>query len=121
MPELRPFEQLQKLHEDQPERIKEPELWPRIDAVDIAVNIDDEMWVVDVKDQADPFRLGQQLRDIGHIPSLNWHKSFYVYPSERDQQLDYRDNILHEAQLKRTRLLSDTAFLSLIKKNLRER
>ena len=120
VPELRLFEQLQTRHERQPERLTKPELWPQIDAADIALNIDDEMWVVDVKDQADPFRLGKQLRDIHHSSSLNWHKSFYVYPNERDQQPNYRANVLHTAQLKRTHLLNETKFIALVEEKLQE-
>jgi hypothetical protein len=59
IPELRLFADLMTLHETYPELLQVPQLWPYLDTYDIELHFSDAIWVVDVKDHKDPYRLGK--------------------------------------------------------------
>ncbi len=104
VPELRLLAALRDLHAAHG-TIGEPVLWPGIDSYDIAMQVGDALWVVDVKDRGGNF--GRFLKDIPHHPDIHWHRAFYVYPHEREVEKV-------QVQLDWTEILSDQAFLALV-------
>lgn len=94
------------------------EMWPNFDAYDLRVAIGNEIWAVDVKDWANPFRLAQQAGSLRKNP--HWNRAFYVFPDERQQQrADYRrafEN--HWKRPSNTSALMQSEFLSEVRRKL---
>lgn len=87
--ELRLAESLEELGKS---RLK-VELWPNFDSYDLRIVFNDgEAWAVDVKDWADPFLLGNKVKQKNpQIPNTPpWKQGYFVFPDDRrEQRSDY--------------------------------
>jgi hypothetical protein len=55
------------------------ELWPNVDAYDLRLTFPDrQVWAVDVKDWASPYRLAEQVSPFRTNPP--WDHAFFVFP-----------------------------------------
>lgn len=55
------------------------ELWPNVDAYDLRLTFSDrQVWAVDVKDWASPYRLADQVKPFRINPP--WDRAFFVFP-----------------------------------------
>lgn len=55
------------------------ELYPNMDAYDLRIRFPDrEVWAVDVKDWASPYRLAETVKPFRTFPS--WDRAFFVFP-----------------------------------------
>jgi REase associating with pPIWI_RE/pPIWI_RE three-gene island domain Y len=65
------------------------ELYPLVDAYDLRVTFpDQEVWAIDVKDWASPYRLAEAVKPFRTRPS--WDRAFYVFPDRhKKRRLDY--------------------------------
>ena len=115
IPELRLFQWLLEKHEENPDLIDEPELYPNLDTYDIRISFKDEVWAVDVKDIKDPYQLGKRLTEIENGELLHSVQAFYVYPEDREvQRPHYREIAMRVSERTRqsAELISDEMFKS---------
>jgi hypothetical protein len=97
------------------------ELWPSFDAYDLRVVFPDgSAWAVDVKDWANPFLLGRQVRAIPPTPS--WDRAFFVFPQDRLRRPDYLRAFLHACRVlggsPPIEALMERPFLACVKRRL---
>ena len=76
LPEILLRDELKKLGVD-------VSMWPNFDAYDLRANIGDEVWAIDVKDWANPFRLANNAGPLRRVPA--WSRAFYIFPDERQR------------------------------------
>jgi hypothetical protein len=110
VPELDLYQTVCDLQEKHPTKIKSVDLWPELDTYDLAIHFTNTtVWVVDVKDHRDPYRLGKNLRELSH--TLDWTAAFIVYPLMREGQIGYRQAARDAAQhLRQTRIVNSQQF-----------
>lgn len=117
VPELALHDALLQIHQQQPDQMAQPVLWPGVDAYDLLLPFaDGEMWVVDVKDRGAAF--GRNLPDISSHPLIRWQRAFYVYPDARTQQPHYRATLRRDVRLHWTELVSHSDFLKFVQQKL---
>ncbi|QKG56217.1 hypothetical protein GKZ68_05905 [Hymenobacter sp. BRD128] len=81
-PELALYAELLYLHQQYPQQLAAPVLWPGLDQYDLRLGwpADGTHWAVDVKDQQNPRLLGQSLYPLGTQHDLAYDRAFYVVP-----------------------------------------
>jgi hypothetical protein len=112
IPELALYDWVYQQYEAQYSYMQEPELWPHIDAYDMRLIFQNEVWAVDFKDYKDPYQLAAQLKGIGRHGD-KFSRTFYVYPAYREKQRKhYAEIAKNNSQTTRqgAELLSDEAF-----------
>ena len=117
IPEIKLFENLKKLQQDNSKYLLAVNLWPGIDRYDLQLRFsDDSVWAVDVKDYRSPYALARSLTTIYGEGSLRYDKSFYVIPQHRlRQRKDYIDILREEAKLSKSiQIKSEIAFEELV-------
>lgn len=81
-PELALYEELLSLHQQHPQWLAAPDLWPGLDQYDLRLSwpADGTHWAVDVKDQQNPRLLGKSLEPLKSHNNLEYDRAFYVVP-----------------------------------------
>jgi hypothetical protein len=103
---------------DQVEKIKarkqiKVELWPWLDVYDLRLTFPDgEVWAVDVKDWANPYRLARTIKHFRTDPP--WDRAFFVFP---DRHRKARPNYLNAFRSQCT-LLDDKRFSAMFESDL---
>lgn len=126
VPELALYDWLYQQYEGHYIYMQKPELWPHVDAYDMRLVFEDEVWAIDFKDYKDPYQLAAQLRGVG------WHgdkvsRTFYVYPAYRERQRKHYAEIAKknsQATRKQAELMTDETFKERVEvklKSMRER
>jgi hypothetical protein len=94
--ELNLFELADEFQEEYPDHLIHIQRYPRLDTYDLRLTFSDgEIWAIDAKDQADPYRLGKQIYPLYGEGDLIHHQAFYVIPDQRMEEWNYRE-VLHQ-------------------------
>ncbi len=121
-PELHLYQKLQAMQKQFPNQIEKIELWPRLDLYDLALYFDDALWVVDVKDWRATSNFGRRLGELPRADRYEWHKAFYLYPDEREQQdRAYGQKMRQQADLFQTEIVSLSQFVTAVYSKLRQK
>lgn len=110
--ELALFEFADEMREKYPDELVSTECYPGIDAYDLSLTFrDNNIWAVDAKDQAYPYRLAQQINPPYGEGNLAFTRCFFVLPDERYAEDGYMDD-LNRTLSQRNVILSDKLGIS---------